>query len=67
MRVKTNFNKSDSAKMSDKTEESVTIEEASSDLLIKKKNNSKEQEDSNSVELFLGSQNRCFSVFTSSS
>ena len=49
--------------MSDKTEESVTIEEASSDLLIKKKNNSKEQEDSNSVELFLGSPYRCFSCF----
>ena len=49
--------------MSDKTEESVTIEEASSDLLIKTKNNSKEQEDSDSVELFLGSHNRCFSRF----
>ena len=47
--------------MSDKTEESVTIKETSSDLLIKKKNNMKEQEDFNSVELFLGSQNGCFS------
>ena len=49
--------------MSDKTEEIVTIEEASSDLLIKKKNHSKEQEDFNSVELFMGSHNGFFTSF----
>ena len=50
--------------MSDKTEESVIIENTPGDLLIKKDNETREQKSAKFVEIFLGAQDFIFILFS---